>query len=94
MGYSYEVQSDTPGITFNDGFKSYDELPPCSDMLAKLDNGDYVDRHSCRSVKEITMDNKEPMLRVCPFCGGKAELIDETDYWYSKYSTDDDNILI
>lgn len=22
------------------------------------------------------MDNKEPMLRVCPFCGGKGELLD------------------
>ena len=50
MGYSYEVQSNTPGIAFDDGFKSYNELPPCSDMLAKLDNGDYADRHSCRSV--------------------------------------------
>ncbi len=30
----------------------------------------------------------EQKLRVCPFCGSKAELIDESDDWYSKYSVD------
>lgn len=30
----------------------------------------------------------ETKLRVCPFCGGKAEFIDEADDWYSKYSLD------
>lgn len=29
-------------------------------------------------------------LRVCPFCGSKAELIDESDDWYSMYATDDE----
>lgn len=29
------------------------------------------------------MSNEEPKLRVCPFCGGKAEFIDEADDWYS-----------
>ena len=32
----------------------------------------------------------EQKLRVCPFCGGKAKLIDESDDWYSKYSVDDE----
>ena len=41
-----------------------------------------------------TMDNKEPMLRVCPFCGGKAEFIDEADDWYSKYALDDEWVNI
>lgn len=31
------------------------------------------------------MSNEEPKLRVCPFCGGKAEFIDTADDWYSKY---------
>lgn len=30
----------------------------------------------------------EIKLKVCPFCGSKAELIDESDDWYSKYATD------
>ena len=38
MEYVYEVQSDKPGITFDDGFKKYDELPKPSEMLQKLDN--------------------------------------------------------
>ena len=30
----------------------------------------------------------ETELKPCPFCGGKAEFIDESDDWYSKYSVD------
>lgn len=30
----------------------------------------------------------EVKLRVCPFCGGKAELIDESEDWYAEYSMD------
>lgn len=36
----------------------------------------------------------ETILRVCPFCGGKAEFIDEADDWYSKYSVDDEWVSI
>lgn len=50
MGYAYEIQSDNPGITFNNGFKSYGKLLKPSEMFMQLDNGDYADRHSCRSV--------------------------------------------
>ena len=32
----------------------------------------------------------ETKLRVCPFCGSKAELIDESDDWYSMYATNDE----
>lgn len=85
MGYSYEIHSDTPGITFDNGLKSYNKLPTPSEMLQMLDNGDYADRHECRSVGGDIMETK---LRVCPFCGSKAELIDESDDWYSKYATD------
>lgn len=35
------------------------------------------------------MENKVK-LRVCPFCGGKAEFVDEADDWYSKYSENDE----
>lgn len=37
-----------------------------------------------------TMGFMETKLRVCPFCGGKAEFIDEADDWYSMYATDDE----
>lgn len=33
-------------------------------------------------------------LRVCPFCGGKAEFVDEADDWYSTYSIDDEWVNI
>lgn len=36
----------------------------------------------------------ETKLRVCPFCGGKAELIDESEDWYSKYALDDEWVNI
>ena len=49
-GYTYEIQSDNPGVTFNDGFKSYGELLKPSEMFMRLDNEDYADRHECRSV--------------------------------------------
>lgn len=32
----------------------------------------------------------EVKLKNCPFCGGKAEFIDEADDWYSTYSVDDE----
>lgn len=32
----------------------------------------------------------ETELKPCPFCGGKAEFIDESDDWYSKYAVDDE----
>lgn len=39
---------------------------------------------------EKSMSNEVVKLRVCPFCGGKAEFVDEADDWYSKYSEDDE----
>lgn len=85
MDCQYEIHSDTPGITFDNGFKPYNKLPTPSEMLRMLDNGDYADRHECRSVGGDIMETK---LKVCPFCGSKAQLIDESDDWYSKYATD------
>lgn len=38
MEYVYEVQSDKQGITFDDGFKRYDELPKPSEMLKRLND--------------------------------------------------------
>lgn len=83
MDYRYEIHSDTPGITFDNGFKSYNELPTPSEILRMLDNGDYADRHPCRSVGGDILETK---LRVCPFCGSKVELIDEADDKYFGYS--------
>lgn len=36
----------------------------------------------------------EQKLRVCPFCGGKVEFVDEADDWYSKYAVDDEWVNI
>lgn len=89
MDCQYEIHSDTPGITFDNGFKSYNKLPTPSEMLRILDNRNYADRHECRSVGRNTidiMDNMETKLRVCPFCGSKVEFVDEADDCYFGYS--------
>lgn len=33
-------------------------------------------------------------LRACPFCGGKAQIIDESDDLYSMYATDDELVSL
>lgn len=62
MNCKFELNSDTPGVTFDDGsFHLYKELPKSSEML---------DRVEVLRTSGFIRERWYYSLKNCPFCGG------------------------